>query len=43
LAFARGGKRCGMRILSKRNALIGWVALFFVRRYAKRRLRVSRS
>jgi hypothetical protein len=31
-----------MKIVSKRNALIGWAALFFVRRYAKRRLRFSR-
>ena len=33
----------GMKMLSKRNALIGWAFLFFARRYAKRRLRLSRS
>jgi hypothetical protein len=28
-----------MKIMSKRNALIGWVALFFAKRYVKRRFR----
>jgi hypothetical protein len=32
-----------MKILSKRNALIGWVAVFFARRYVRRRLRVGRQ
>jgi hypothetical protein len=27
-----------MKMFSKRNALIGWVALVFARRYAKRRV-----
>jgi hypothetical protein len=31
-----------MKMMSKRNALIGWVALFFARRYARRRLRFGR-
>jgi hypothetical protein len=28
-----------MKILSKRNALVGWAVLLFARSYAKRRLR----
>jgi hypothetical protein len=28
-----------MKMFSKRNALIGWIALFFAKRYVKRRLR----
>jgi hypothetical protein len=28
-----------MKIFSKRYALLGWIALFFARRYVKRRLR----
>jgi hypothetical protein len=28
-----------MKIFSKRYALIGWIALFFAKRYMKRRMR----
>jgi hypothetical protein len=31
-----------MKILSKRNAVIGWAALFLARRYARRRLHFGR-
>jgi hypothetical protein len=27
-----------MKMFSKRNALIGWIVLFFARRYAKRKM-----
>ena len=29
-----------MKIFSKRYALIGWIVLFFAKRYMKRRLRL---
>jgi len=32
------GDRHGMKIYSKRNALVGAMTLFFARRYAKRRM-----
>jgi hypothetical protein len=32
-----------MKIFSKRYALIGWIALFFAKRYAKKRLRGRRT
>jgi hypothetical protein len=33
------GKRVGMKIFTKRNALVGSMALFVGRRYARRRMR----
>jgi hypothetical protein len=38
LAIGANGDFAGMTIFNKRNALIGSAAIFFARKYAKRRM-----